>query len=342
MRKTRKPRTNHYLKQGIIAYKGKTRQLDATIKPEEAVASLYGNNSQGYGARLQKYIIENTCLKPSPPKDNKGDGLLSVLSKKFNLLLNKLVVTIIERVFEIKVTYTDSKNNSTFAILRIKPTQKIDYYIICLVDIVIPPGEELPVDFVAYFYCLPAWYIEESDEIKRNAVNGTEEANKNNQDIEMRFTLKKEDAFEKFGKYNLLRGTSFSDLQEYLEYLNSNTPAVKSIENVKMTQPMYRKDISRRINKPRKTYQIDVDGYIIKGNSNTDTIIKFINHVHGDEAMNFFTPSFLSFDENKWRTIPVDNGNYYLNPKISFRDLKNMIERGRKYSRKNVRVIELD
>jgi hypothetical protein len=215
---------NPYLKQGRLGYVGKNIKLDLNSKAEEMLAALSANNTQGYGARIPQFIIENSSLTLSPPSKNEGDAILYIASSKFSLIDNKYITEIVRKLIEIKVSYCDINTNSTFAIVRTKPTQKLDYYIICLVERIFNENNVkkiTPDNYVGYFYLLPAAYVDESPDFKRNAAGGTREANKDNKNIELRFTIEKEEAFEKFGKYNLSRGTSFNDLVECIDYLNN-------------------------------------------------------------------------------------------------------------------------
>ena len=221
---------NIYLKMGINAYRGKIRQVDYTIKVEESISALYSKNSQGYSTALEKLIKDIAEMVTSPSTDNAGDAVVYSKSAKFSLAENTYIITRKNKIIEIKVSYCNSTTNSTFAIVRLKPTQIIDHYIILLVDMIFPEEnlevidleEKDPIDIIGYFYCLPAWYVEHSEDFKRVPVNGTDEANKNNKDIETRMTINKQDAFEKFGKLNQSRGTSVIDLVEYLQYLNND------------------------------------------------------------------------------------------------------------------------
>lgn len=215
------PDMNPHLKNALIGHVGKNRKLDTNLKAEECLATLAPNNPQGYGARIPKFIIENTSLILSPPNNNEGDAILYSVSNKFSLLENRYIPTIVRKLLEIKVSYCDNKTNSTFAILRIKPTQKLNYYIICLIDVIIPEGEKRPTNYIGYFYVLSAAYIEESNDFKRTPCTGTVDANEGSTNIELRFTVKKEEAFEKFGKHNIARGTSFFDVRDCIDSLNN-------------------------------------------------------------------------------------------------------------------------
>jgi hypothetical protein len=218
---------NKHLKTAILGYIGKSVKLDLDLKAEEMLASLCGNNSQGYGARIPKFIIENTTLTLSSPAKGEGDAIIYSKSHKYCLVEDEYYEELIRKLIEIKVSVCDIKTNSTFSIVRIKPREKLDYYIVCLVDLVIPEGEDKPVNVIGYFYLLPASYIEKSSDFKTTTAMGTKEVNEGNPDAELRFTIEKEDAFEKFGKYNLSRGTSFIDLKEAIDYLNNGKVAPK-------------------------------------------------------------------------------------------------------------------
>lgn len=211
---------NKYLKEFIKAHKGKTKEANYTIRFENLIADLYGKNSQAYSRDLESAIIDFTPLHGTNPKNNEGDAFLNVKSEKFDLLTEENVISVVRQIFEVKTSYCDTKKNKTFSIVRLKPTQIIDFYIILLVDPIIPKGEKVPINVVGHFYCLPAWYIESSGLFKITPVNGTAEANEGNDNIETRFTIDKKVAYDKFGAANVLSGTSFRSLLEYLIYLN--------------------------------------------------------------------------------------------------------------------------
>lgn len=200
---------------------------------EETIAIWAGTKvSQKYGAEYEKLIRDlSESLFISPTKDNAGDSYGYSKSTKFNLFEQRDIVTKRKIIYEKKMSILDV--NGCFAIDRIKPTQKIDKYLILLVDVIYPnelmgevatyiDGEMRPKDFVGYFYCIPASYIEKSNDLTRYVISGTKDANKNNHDPELKITVKKEDALKFFGEYNELRGTSITDLLEHLKYLNND------------------------------------------------------------------------------------------------------------------------
>jgi hypothetical protein len=224
---------NAFLEIGSIGHCIKNFPLDLTnTRVEETISTFVGKSSQKYGAEFEKLVRELTCLELSSPQNNDGDAFLYSKSTKFNLEENRNSTIRIRNVLEKKITIVDRYGN--FSIDRIKPTQNLDYYIILLVDVILPDdvkddeiveyfcGVKKPKNIIGYFYCLPAAYIEKSEDFKRPIINGTKKANINNQDPELKITIKKETAFQKFKEYNHLRGTSFTDLLEYLNYLNND------------------------------------------------------------------------------------------------------------------------
>jgi len=212
--------TNKYLKEFIESHKKKTKEVDYTIRFENMIADLYGKNSQAYSRDLESAIIDFTPLHKTNPKNNEGDAFLNVKSEKYDLSAEENITSVVRRIFEVKTSYCDTKKNKTFSIVRLKPTQTIDFYIILLVDPIIPKGSKIPINVVGHFYCLPSWYVESSGLFKISPVNGTAEANEGNKNIETRFTIDKKVAYDKFGRANNLRGTSFRDLLDHLIYLN--------------------------------------------------------------------------------------------------------------------------
>lgn len=340
---------NKYLRLGINGYECKTITIDEDIKPEELASALAGTNSQRYGAEWERYIRKHCEMHISPPKKNRGDGYVYSKSEKYNLEKDLYEVMKHTRYFEIKTSYADLKTNSTFAILRIKPTQKLDYYILCLVEPVIVPEEKDPVNYLAYFYCLPAEYIEKSEDMKRYACVGTEEANENNDNIELRITIKKEEAFEKFGKYNISRGTSFKDLQDCVKMIGNDEKSEEA--SIKSTGIMEFYDEICGSNNPiesslRSSYRKDpkfallVNGEIIEGKNNINTLIQFCNKLGPFASKAFFPPSHLGQKMNEKRCVRLSVGNYYFNPDISIKDVKKFLKRGMRNTPFTVNLIE--
>jgi hypothetical protein len=89
-----------------------------------------------------------------------------------------------------------------------------------------------------------------------------------NENVNKRFSIKKEIAYDIFGKHNLLRGTSYYD---WVTYLNSavNLPKIRSKKNV-MVNPLQR---------AYSRLAFRVNGTTIMGTSNKDTIMKLANHI---------------------------------------------------------------
>ena len=329
---------NQYLKNGNEARLGKTRKTNMNAKPEEFVAEAYSNSAQAYGHRIANFLIFWTKLLISPPADDRGDAYVNSKTHYFSLLYEKFIETISRIYFEIKVSYLDTRCD-TYAITRIRPKQNINYYIICLID----PDN----NFESHYFCLPKSYIEESDDFKRSPMTGNKISNVNNNHIELRFTIKKEDAYEKFGKHTTLKGTSFYDLKEYIDYTSCDEFSTDTVETkptkVKSTNKMTVNPVSDifRHNMKHK-FAFEVDGRIINGKTNQNTILNFVNQIGAVHATNFFSPNYLSTVYSKWRSIYVGSG-YYLNTQISYRDVQLAVKRGsKKKSGYEVKLIDLD
>jgi len=66
----------------------------------------------------------------------------------------------------------------------------------------------------------------------------------------------------------------------------------------------------------------------------------FANFIKSTNAMDFFSETWLSTEESKFRNVKLNLGNYYLNPRLSNRDLHIAMRRGAKRSHLNVKLIE--
>ena len=142
-----------------------------------------------YGARIQSKIILDLGVTSIHASLNMGDVVLGSKSG------------------EIKVSFLDKKYSYNLTHLRM--WQKFQYYLFCFID--------CENDFTPEFYVLDKYVL---NSVKMTPMNGTKESNSNNNNIELRSTVKKNGKTHKlFKKYNKLSGTSFSDLKKFSDKL---------------------------------------------------------------------------------------------------------------------------
>ena len=143
-----------------------------------------------YGARIQSKIIKDLDVLSLHPSLNIGD------------------VSFGKKNGEIKVSYLDKKNSYNLPHLRM--WQKFQYYLFCFID--------CENDFEPEFFILDKYVL---NSVRMTPMNGTKESNSDNVNIELRTTVKKDGDYHKlFKKKNKLSGTSFVDLEKFVNGLN--------------------------------------------------------------------------------------------------------------------------
>jgi hypothetical protein len=107
--------------------------------------------------------------------------------------------------YEQKVSYLSNVNNC-WSLTHLRPWQKFNYYIFCLID--------CEDNFNPNFYVIDKISI---NKFNLGAMNGTAESNHNNSNIELRTNISKNsDSHKLLKKINLLSDTSFKSLNEFV------------------------------------------------------------------------------------------------------------------------------
>jgi hypothetical protein len=275
-------------------------EIDFNLPMAILITEIYRLNTQGYGAGIPKKIIQDSqgILTPCHPDFGDAYGIFKKI-KKF---------------FELKSSY--SRKSGRYGIAHIRDYQTFDYFIICFVD-----RED---NFKPYFYLLTKSFI--CDNFKLKAMNNTDKANKDNVNIDKTMSISKEKAYYMFGEANLLNGTSYQDL---MDFLRNAKPEGNMLVNPHAK--MYQK---------HERFKFDANGVLIEGKTNIEAIINLANHLGPLTSTDYFPPSWLSKTPSELRNTKLKLGNYYLNPKISIRDARYIINRGNKKTNRNVRLIE--
>jgi hypothetical protein len=143
-----------------------------------------------YGCRIQKKITDDFGLKSVPAKENRGDFTLG------------------DKYGEIKTSFLDKGYSYNLTHLRF--WQKFNYYLLCFID--------CEDNFKPEFYLLDKYVL---NQFKLTPMNGTRESNGENNNIELRITIKKNsDSHYTLKKYNKLNGNTFNDLMNYVKEKN--------------------------------------------------------------------------------------------------------------------------
>lgn len=253
-----------------------------------------------YGILFAKKVIQlsNGALKPMNPKLDCGDAFhYENGTRKYS---------------EIKISFLN--NGGKFRITNIRCHQNMDYFILCFVDRV--------KNFKPKFYVVPKEVITDNNMIHLTPMNGTAQANMNNEIVPMSTTIDAFDIDWLFGKHNLLSNTTTTTFLKFLSSLKPNTTLPSYIpyttENSKKRQP-----------KTKIWFRIqEEDGSTtsIEGETNARTMVLLVKHLGAKNIEYAYWPAWLSKEPNKYRTEYVGDG-YYLFPKMSLRDTKSIIEK---------------
>lgn len=142
-----------------------------------------------YGSKIEDWIIDELNATSVKPSLEMGD---------FEYL---------RKYFEFKVSFLTRKN--TFNITHIRPWQLFNYYLLCFVD--------CEDNFKPHYYVLDKHVIHK---MKLSYMNGTPKSNRDNHNVEMRKTIKK-DSIEMnvIKRSNLLEDTSLDSVKKFMETL---------------------------------------------------------------------------------------------------------------------------
>lgn len=161
--------------------------LDLSLK--EFICECYIKlNPCSYGNRVAEKIRIMLGAKSVSQRDGRGDI-------KFN-----------DFFYEQKVSYLSNVNNC-WSLTHLRPWQKFNYYIFCLID--------CEDNFEPNFYLIDKVTI---NKFNLGAMNGTASANHNNSNIELRTNIAKgSDAHQILKRINLLKDTSYESLKKFIE-----------------------------------------------------------------------------------------------------------------------------
>ena len=265
------------------------------------LTEIYRRNPQAYGNRICEKIIYDTNGKLRFTTPDFGDAY----SKHGK---NKIF-------YEIKSSYLRLETN-TFRITHIRDYQNFDYFIICFID--------RSDNFKPYFYFLPKSFI--CNNFTLTPMNNTKKANMGNLNIDKAMSINREEAFYRFESASLLNGTSYEDLMAYLKVKDNQGNAI-----VNPNKRTYNKQVK---------FSFVAKSALINGKTNIEAITKLANYLGPFRALDYFPPFWLSKEKTTLRKVKLNLGNYYLNPKISPRDTRYIINRGNRKTGLDIKLIE--
>jgi hypothetical protein len=117
---------------------------------------------------------------------------------------------------EFKISFRNKSGN--YRLTNIRTHQGFEYFIICFVD--------THDNFKPKFYVVPKEHVTSKGFLTLTAMNGTSDANLYNKVVPMSTNIKYDDADWYFSRGNILSGTTYKHLMNFLK-----TKKVKSISN---------------------------------------------------------------------------------------------------------------
>jgi len=168
---------------------GQVKKVSFELELKEFICECYVKlNPCSYGNRVAEKVRIMLGAKSVNQRDGKGD-----------IELNKFF-------YEQKVSYLSNVNNS-WSLTHLRPWQKFNYYIFCLVD--------CDNNFEPNFYVIDKVAI---NRFNLNAMNGTASSNHNNSNIELRTNISKgSESHRTLKKINLLEDTTYNSLKKFVE-----------------------------------------------------------------------------------------------------------------------------
>ena len=149
----------------LVAEMHKNKEFGFNMPLKEFIKHMSLLNPQSYGSRIENRIIRDSQNKKVPSAIGRGDMVSEGGS-----------------YYEIKNSIITEANNS-LNIVQVRLWQKVDYYLCIAYDL-----RDLE-NFKSYIFLLTHEEMKEQCKYQANAAHGTGKANKNNENVEMRFSI---------------------------------------------------------------------------------------------------------------------------------------------------------
>lgn len=267
---------------------------DLNLPIDEFVMRCHEFIPATYGKMMVKKITHDSKNKMSPVDDYQEKGDL------------KLRYSISQHddcdFYEVKTSYLNKSGK--FSIKNIRPWQSFNYFILCLID-------TSDNKYKTHFYCVKKEKIINNPVLVFTGQNNTKVSNEKNDKVGISTTFDLNDHSWLFGEDNMLLGTTYRDLMEYID-IRAYTKDTKRFDKL---------DNGR--NPIQKIYleMIDSSGQvIINGRTNKEVMTNMVKYIGPSKLDGIIWRTWLSKSLGGDRTEYVGEG-YYFNPKFSIRDL---------------------
>ena len=181
---------NRYLRRALEKFKT-NKDIDLNLDLIDYICECYTKlNPCSYGSRIENKIKKILKVKTVKKGENRGDFSFGT------------------KYGEIKITFLSQTN--CYNITHIRLYQDFDFYLFCFIDC-----EEM---FTPNFYLIPKNIM---NKLPLTSMNGTEESNMKNKNVDQRITIKKDSKEHKLIiKHSILKGSTINDLNAYINPSN--------------------------------------------------------------------------------------------------------------------------
>lgn len=163
------------------------------------------------GNMITKKIIKDMQHKVSITKVSTKNELHLGNLREISPRLNRGDIHIDYRLFfEVKSSFTSMKN--TYSITNIRSWQKLDFYVLCLVD--------TNDNFKPHFFCIKPKALYDNPHIHLGDMNNSKKINEENEYVGKRTTIPSDNIMWLFKKHNELNGTTYKHLLSFLKLKN--------------------------------------------------------------------------------------------------------------------------
>jgi len=211
--------------------------------------------------------------------------------------------TIANKLFFEHASSILNKNNK-YGIKNIRTWQNFDNFIITLIN---PTGKKNSVTF----YCVPKAHIIDNPILKLTAQNSSKKINSANRYVPLATTFYEHEHAWLFEKHNLLKGTSYDDLLDYI-----------AAQHKELTKFVPKKVETEK--KPKRSKNVKIqfiyDNIIYDGASNVEAFVSLIKKIGAKKVSQALPPWVYTKDKTEKHKIHVSHG-YHLNPNISAENL---------------------
>jgi hypothetical protein len=222
------------------------------------------------------------------------------------------------KISEMKTTYLNM--SGVYRLANVRPWQKIDYYVLFLID--------CENDFQLRVFMVSKEFL--YGNLKFKAMDNPQSVNDNNDNVNVGTTFKPSFITE-LEKVNILRGSTYDDLKDYIYYMNNHTKQV-SVKSNKKTSNSYRNKMTK--------VSFKLNGNInITGNSNIEVVSRLCSMIGYKNIVGAMWDSQISKVQTELFKVDIGGG-YFLNPKFSIRDIRNNINNINKKKDMDIKLIE--